>query len=260
MSLQRVYLSLAAGSQIKTARRLNYPHILINFMTKTNRPPKYQYESLFIDSGGFFSSMRVGRYTKTDREYLEYIGKVKPQFWTLRDFPCEPELLKKHSRSVDDHIRMTVENHVALLDLLPGYNIDAKPVPVLQGWRKEDYLHCIDEFKEAGLMSDYMAIGSVCRRTAVENIREVIVAVRDNVPARVRLHGFGVKLTALRDLAIWNALYSVDSGAWDFEARWEKLRGTLSIPDASFTCAQNYLQKLKKVNRRHSMQRVLEVM
>jgi hypothetical protein len=258
MSLQRVYLSLASGSQIKTARRLNYPHILINYATKMNKPPKYPYETLFIDSGGFFSSLKAGMYLTDNKHYLDYIQKVKPDFFALRDFPCEPELLKKHHRSVNDHIRMTVENHVALLDMLPEYSIDAKPVPVLQGWRREDYLHCIDLFNEAGLMGDYMAIGSVCRRTAVENIREVIVAVRDNVPAWVRLHGFGVKLTALRDLAIWNALYSVDSGAWDFEARWKKLSGVLAIPDASFTCAKNYLQKLENVNAEHLPQQFLE--
>ncbi|MDD5435352.1 MAG: hypothetical protein PH343_07985 [Nitrospira sp.] len=215
--MEKFYLSLAAGSQIKTARTLKYPNILINFMTKTNRPPKYPYENLFIDSGGFFSSLRNGRYTKTDAEYLEYLEKVKPDFFALRDYPCEPELLKKHNRTVFDHIKMTVEHHCMLLDMLSEYDTGAVPIPVIQGWEVSDYLHCIDLFRERGLIKDYMAIGSVCRRTSINNIREIIIAVRDNVPLWVQLHGFGVKLTALKDLAIWKALYSVDSGAWDYD-------------------------------------------
>lgn len=259
MSLQRFYLSLAAGSQIKTARRLNYPNILINFMTKTNQPPKYPYKSLFIDSGGFYSSMLSGGYTKTDDVYLQYIEKVMPECFALRDFPCEPQLLKRHGLTVKQNIRRTVDNHIALLDLLPNYCVNSEPIPVIQGWKKEDYLDCIDAFKEQGLISNYMAIGSVCRRTAVNNIREIIISVRDNIPAWIRLHGFGVKLTALKDLAVWNALYSVDSGAWDYEARWKKLWGLENIPDASFNCAQKYLQKLVTIGRNHRPQCFLEV-
>jgi len=256
--MEKFYLSLAAGSQIKTARILKYPNILINFMTKTNRPPKYPYELLFIDSGGFFSSMQAGHYTKTDAEYLEYIEAKNPAFFALRDYPCETELLKKHSRTVFEHIKMTVEHHCLLLDMLPEYNINAVPIPVIQGWSVEDYQLCIDLFRERGLITDYMAIGSVCRRTSIKNIRDIIVSVRDNLPAKTKLHGFGVKLTALKDLAIWNALYSVDSGAWDYVARWKKFRGEeTNIPDASLNAAVDYIAKIKRIHEKYNSQRSL---
>ncbi len=116
--MEKSYFSLAAGSQIKTARRLQYPNILINFMTKTNRPPKYQFESLFIDSGGFYSSMVAGKYTKTDQEYLDFIEKIMPEYFALRDYPCELQLLKKHNLTVKQNIQRTVDNHLSLLLLL----------------------------------------------------------------------------------------------------------------------------------------------
>ncbi len=252
------YLSLAAGSQIKTARILKYPNILINFMTKTNRLPKYPYQNLFIDSGGFYSSMVSGGYTKTDDEYLQFVEKIMREYFALRDYPCEPQLLKKHNLTVKQNINRTVDNHLSLLDILPKYCINSEPVPVIQGWKKEDYLSCIDAFNEQGLMNNYMAIGSVCRRTALDNIREIVISVRDNVPSWVKLHGFGLKLTALKDLAIWKALYSTDSGAWDYVARWKKFRGEeTNIPEASLKAAIEYIKKIKIIHERHNNQRFL---
>lgn len=254
--MEKFYFSLASGSQRKTARILNYPNILINFMTRQNTPPKYPYERLFIDSGGFFSSMQAGNYTKSDNEYLKYVMAMNPAFFALRDFPCEPELLKKHNRSVRQHIDMTVENHCHLLDLLPDYDIDATPIPVLQGWSVEDYLYCIDLFRERGLITEYMAIGSVCRRTGVNEIRRIIISIKDNLPAGTKLHGFGVKLTALYDMTIWKALYSVDSGAWDYVARWKKFKGEeTSVPDASINAATAYIGKINQIHEKHRCQK-----
>ena len=255
--MENFYLSLAAGSQIKTARTLKYPNILINFMTRTNNPPKYPYQNLFIDSGGFYSSMVTGRYTKSDKEYLQFIEKIMPEYFALRDYPCEPELLRKHGLTVKQNIQRTVDNHIILLDILPKYCINSEPIPVIQGWKKEDYLDCIDAFNEQGLISNYMAIGSVCRRTAVRNIHDVIIAVRDNIPSWIKLHGFGVKLTALKDIAIWKALYSVDSGVWDYTARWTKLRGSVDIPTASLNEAIKYIDKIKVLERQYYKQRTL---
>ncbi len=258
--MEKFYLSLAAGSQIKTARSLKYPNILINFMTQTNRPPKYEYENLFIDSGGFYSSMHSGGYTKSNDEYLDYIQKWQPRFFALRDYPCEPELLRKHNLNVLKNIERTIENHLILIDKIESglWDIHGKPIPVIQGWQISDYLLCIDLFKDVGLIKDYMAIGSICRRNQTDVIKDVILAVRDNIPARIKLHGFGVKLTALKDLAIWKALYSVDSGAWDYIARWKKFRGEeKSIPDASLTAAIDYIAKIKRIHERHAYQRCL---
>lgn len=46
----KIFFSCASGSQVKTCRVLQYPHVLINFATKKNTPPSYGPE-LFIDSG-----------------------------------------------------------------------------------------------------------------------------------------------------------------------------------------------------------------
>ena len=255
--MERFYWSLSSGSQFKTARILNYPYCLINFMSQTNNPPKHDLKSVWVDCGGFHSSLKEGHYTKTDQEYLEYIEKHQPEFFALRDYPCEPELMKKHNVNPRIQIQRTLENHLKLLDLLENYNIKSTPVPVLQGWILEDYLYSIDLYNEHNLIMPYMAIGSVCRRNKTKQIIKIITKVKEKLGDDIRLHGFGVKISALKNKACFDALWSVDSGAWDYEARWRKFRGELSVPDASLIVAQEHLEKYDKIVCRHNEQMVL---
>ena len=66
-----------------------------------------------------------------------------------------------------------------------------------------------------------MGVGSVCKRNArpdaILAVLDAILAVRPDL----RLHGFGLKSTALAVLEIRNALESADSMAWSFAARYE---------------------------------------
>lgn len=251
-----IYFSCASGSQVKTCRELQYPHVLISFATRKNRPPQYGPE-LFIDSGGFFSSLKSGRYASADEEYLQYIQRWQPAAWALRDYPCEPHLLQQWDRTVQDNIRRTVEHHAKLLDLAQDCGLQETAVPVLQGWHPRDYIDCLDLFRDAGLIKGYMAIGSICRRGQVGQIERIITALRQELPGHVKLHGFGLKYTALRERSIWQYLHSVDTGAWDYEARWRKHRGELSIPDASLIVAAEYLQKLRRLQAWHEGQTTL---
>ena len=251
-----VYFSCASGSQIKTCRELKYHHVLINFATKKNKPPAYGPE-LFIDCGGFFSSLKSGRYTSSDQEYLEYVRKWQPKAWALRDYPCEPQLLQLRGRSAQENVLRTVDHHRSLITLAEDQGLQDTAVPVLQGWTVEDYLYCLDRFRDEGLVRDYMAIGSVCRRGQIGQIVKIVTAIRRELPGWVRLHGFGLKYTALKERAIWDALYSVDSGAWDYEARWRKHRGELSVPEASYIAATQYLQRLDSLEVWHRGQSTL---
>ena len=64
-----------------------------------------------------------------------------------------------------------------------------------------------------------MTVGSVCKRNSkplsVVRVLQAIKAARPDL----RLHGFGVKLTALQHPAVRDLLYSADSMAWSYHAR-----------------------------------------
>jgi hypothetical protein len=77
---------------------------------------------------------------------------------------------------------------------------------------------------------DLVGLGSVCRRSGTLEIEGVIRDVKAGLPARTRLHGFGVKSDGAL-LACWG-LASMDSMAWSRRARGQEqdLRAALGLP------------------------------
>ena len=250
------YAGIASGSQCKTIARLRYPFILVNYMSKNS----YYYATrcrkfakiLFIDSGGFPSSFIYNGYNTSDEDYLRFVSQVYADYFALRDYPCEPQILKKFGVTVKDQILRTLDNHLSLLELYENNCVKAKPIPVIQGWKIEDYLHCLDLFQEHGLLKfDYIAIGSTCRRHEVAYTRKIIFAIRDVLPKKIKLHAFGVKISVLDDKAIWDSLYSVDSTAWDFIARWKNLKKKSKTSECM---AKDYFYRVRELSRKHEQQ------
>ena len=243
----RFYYGAASGSSRKALRKMEEPNVLINYATQNNKPWE-GIENLFIDSGGYSFILGKGEYTTSNREYLEYIEEHSPQVFALRDYPCEPDVLEKHGRSVRDHQDMTIQKHKELMRLIPEYDIDSEPLCVVQGWELEDYLYHIDRLNEIGLLTDYVGIGSVCRRGQDEEIRRIILEVDRALPDRCRIHAFGVKANVLRFGDVVDVLDSADSLAYEYSVMYnDRVSGTRS---KSFRdSALSYLEFKKKINR-----------
>jgi hypothetical protein len=59
----------------------------------------------------------------------------------------------------------------------------------------------------------------VCKRNSKpEQIEEIVSAIKEERPD-LRLHLFGVKLTALKNATVRDLTWSADSMAWSFAAR-----------------------------------------
>ncbi|WP_054839681.1 hypothetical protein [Thermococcus sp. JCM 11816] len=125
------------------------------------------------------------------------------------DYPCEPGVNREVHRTNKERIEATISNAIKCLDL-DGVNW----VMVVQGYTIDEYLYAIDRIKEQGLLTEVMAIGTLCTRRSISAAREAILAIRKALPRWVKLHGFGVDLRFLRDPTIFHALYSTDTGAW----------------------------------------------
>ena len=142
------------------------------------------------------------------------------------NYYCEPEIAAD-SCEVARRIRSTVftlgETFARVIHWnqeLPGQPATA-PVPVIQGWRPEDYRTCA-KLMEDHVISDPAAaqilgsnewpatvgVGSVCRRnlTGPNNLYKVVDALEDVLPSHVRLHLFGVKSTAVANSKIGREL------------------------------------------------------
>ncbi|MFC4987379.1 DUF7221 family queuine tRNA-ribosyltransferase-like protein [Saliphagus infecundisoli] len=208
------FFGAAGGSAQKALRTLGESNVMLSYQTKNNRPWD-GIETLFIDSGGYSLMLAEGTHERAD-PYLITSKRSMPTSLQYRDFPCEPAILDEYERSVETHQRLTVEAAAEVLVRADERGIDAEPVTVVQGWEPEEYVHHVELLEREGCLTEHVGIGSVCRRNATDEIRDVIRAVDQATPPRTKLHAFGVKLEALRDEQVRNRLWSADSTAYDY--------------------------------------------
>lgn len=187
-----------------------------------------------LDSGGFtelnlFGEWRTtpAEYARQVRRYADEVGRL--QWASQQDWMCEPFVLAKTGLTVATHQRLTIENYLHLRDL----DADLPWVPVIQGWRPDDYVHHVDAWGAAGVdlnAEPLVGIGSVCRRAHLHEMGNLIVRLHG---AGIRLHGFGMKADGVHAYG-W-ALASSDSLAWTMSAR--RQRGNLcGVPHRGENC------------------------
>jgi len=171
-----------------------------------------------LDSGGFTELSMFDEWRTTPQEYVDSIERIVEQIGSLvwaspQDWMCEPHMVKKTGKTVEQHQHLTCENFCILQDLKPS----ARIVPVLQGWEPSDYFKHFDLYRSYGvdlIEHETVGMGSFCRRANVNGVRELVVEMKRR---GVDMHGFGLKTDGLR--LFRNHLQSSDSMAWSFTAR-----------------------------------------
>lgn len=172
-----------------------------------------------MDSGAFREIELFGRYRHGPEEYAAEVNRlaaINPglKVAVAQDYMCEAFMLEKTGLTVEDHQRLTIERYDALLPLV---NIEV--MPVLQGYSLQSYLDHIDQYGDRLKPGMYVGVGSVCKRNGdVRQIEAILGAIKRKRPD-LRLHGFGLKTTALSSGVVRDCLYSADSMAWSFAAR-----------------------------------------
>lgn len=172
-----------------------------------------------MDSGAFTTILKYGHYPDSVDVYAAEINRWKACPTLLaavsQDYMCEPAMLAKTGLSVADHQRLTIERYDALVGLVDGVYV----MPVLQGYASKEYLDHLRAYGDRLAPGAWVGVGSVCKRNsdplAIWKVLSWIKAERPDL----RLHGFGVKTTALRSRIISELLYSADSMAWSYAAR-----------------------------------------
>jgi hypothetical protein len=172
-----------------------------------------------MDSGAFTEVAVHGGYRSSVQDYATEINRWSENGAMLaavaQDWMCEPFVLAKTGMTVADHQRLTVERYDELMGEAPAAYI----MPVLQGYEPHEYARHVREYGDRLSFGAWVGVGSVCKRNASpESIACVLAAVKDERPD-LRLHGFGLKLTALTWESVSAQLHSADSMAWSFAAR-----------------------------------------
>lgn len=180
-----------------------------------------------MDSGAFSEISAHGRYRHSVGDYAAEIRRWSENGRLLaavsQDFMCEPWIVEKTGLSVAEHQRLTIERYDELVwEDTAGVYI----MPVLQGYAPEDYVRHVGMYGVDRLAHGaWVGVGSICKRNAnpraVEAVLRAIKAARPDL----RLHGFGLKATALRSALVFDLLHTADSMAWSFHARKQGRNG-----------------------------------
>lgn len=184
-----------------------------------NRKSYFQVSDWIMDSGAFTEVSTHGGYRHSVEDYANEIVRWKDCGNLLaavaQDYMCESFILAKTGMAVADHQRLTVERYDALLACDTGVYI----LPVLQGYNPEDYVQHIRMYGNRLKFGMWVGVGSICKRNGdIKAIEEVLLAIHHERPD-LKLHGFGLKTTALSSGLVQELLHTADSMAWSFAAR-----------------------------------------
>lgn len=168
-----------------------------NRLERRNKP--LDCDDVVIDSAAFTELQRYGEYRHSPEEYAALLhrlythGVVKITAAVAQDYMCEPFMLAKTGLTVEDHQRLTVERYdqlVSELRRLFDGDIPFHVMPVLQGYRPEEYVRHIAMYGARLSPNMWVGVGSVCKRQGdVGAIEAVLLAIAEVRPD-LRLHGF----------------------------------------------------------------------
>jgi hypothetical protein len=202
------------------ADKIDRAFISVNVIAK--RQSSFPVNEWIMDSGAFTTIAKHGCYPEPVSVYAEQIRKWKGNGKLVaavsQDYMCEDHMLAKTGMNVRQHQVLTIDRYDQLLAEDTGVYI----MPVLQGYTPSSYVDHVRMYGDRLAHGAYVGVGSVCKRNASpSSIVQVLKAIKKERPD-LRLHGFGIKTTALRWEEVRDNLESADSMAWSFAARMEK--------------------------------------
>jgi hypothetical protein len=183
-----------------------------------SRKSDFEVGDWIMDSGAFTEIATHGTYRESPGKYAIQIERWRKCGNMLaavsQDYMCEPWILEKTGMAIPDHQRLTIIRYEGITE-----KTDAYVMPVLQGFAPQDYVRHLQMYGSRLTHGMWVGVGSVCKRNgdpgAIYDVLSAIKAVRPDL----RLHGFGLKTTALADGGVFDLLHTADSMAWSFAAR-----------------------------------------
>lgn len=205
----------------------HFPRAFISINALRTRRKDFGASEWILDSGAFSAVVKSGGYAPGSVEaYAERI-RFFSRFGTLlaavaQDFMCEPIALERTGCTVPEHQAMTIERYDALRSCdTAGVYV----MPVLQGYRPAEYVEHLAQYGERLAPGAWVGVGSVCKRNGHPGaIEAVLLAIHHRRPD-LRLHGFGLKKTALASALVRTLLETADSMAWSQNARMNGRNG-----------------------------------
>lgn len=203
------------------ARHVQPSFISVNSRLR-DRKSDFEVGDWILDSGAFSTIKKYGGYPWPVEEYAAQIRRWSSCGNLLaavsQDYMCEAWMVERTGLSIAEHQRLTIERYDELVKCDVG---GVYIMPVLQGFAPEDYVSHIEQYGARLRFGSWVGVGSVCKRNGNIGAIEAVLGAIKNVRHDLRLHGFGLKETALSSGFIRDRLHTADSMAWSFRARME---------------------------------------
>lgn len=206
--------------QPSDCRHFQRSFVSVNRLVDRRGP--FEVRDWIMDSGAFSEIQEHGRYRTSVDAYAQrihrwsYVGNMLAA--VAQDYMCEPFIVERTGLSVAIHQKLTIARYDELRELVSRVHV----MPVLQGYEVADYLSHLAQYGNRLTHGMWVGVGSVCKRNVnVGEIEAILWAIKCERPD-LRLHGFGLKTTALKSAKVWGLLHSADSMAWSFAARKQK--------------------------------------
>lgn len=201
------------------ARHFSAAFISVNRLRDRKSP--FPVGDWIMDSGAFTEISTHGTYRHSVAEYAAEIRRWSENGTLLaavaQDWMCEPWILEKTGLSVAEHQRLTIARYD---DLVWEDTAGIYIMPVLQGYAPADYVRHLDMYGVDRLaFGAWVGVGSLCKRNGNARAIEAVLLAIHGARPDLRLHGFGVKTTALRSALVFDLLHTADSMAWSYQAR-----------------------------------------
>lgn len=183
---------------------------------------------VLVDSAAFTELALYGRYTRTVADYANELhrlhrdGVVSITGCVAQDYMCEPFMLRRTGLTVEEHQVRTIRRYDRLLlrlNELFDYKVPFQVMPVLQGYTTNEYSRHIDMYGSRLKEGMWTGVGSVCKRNSNPMAIALVLSTIKRKRPDLRLHGFGIKVAALKDGLIRSLLFSSDSQAWGKNAQ-----------------------------------------
>jgi hypothetical protein len=197
----------------------HFERCFISINAIKNRKSGFKVRRWILDSAGFSAISTHGDHELSVAEYAAQIRRWSKNGHLLaavaQDYMCEPKMLARTGLTIPEHQRLTIERYDALIAERPGVYI----LPVLQGWTPEDYVRHLKQYGKRIRRGAWVGVGSICKRNGDPNaVIEILSAIHAE-RSDLKLHGFGLKKTALSLPAVREHLHTSDSMSWSFAAR-----------------------------------------
>lgn len=206
------------------------------------------------DSGGFIATFKWGDYRYTPQQYVDWLSSWEPDWAATMDYCCEDEITSGRTGVVRERQQKTTGMAWRFWD---DYRTTPWPwVPTVQGWKLQDYARHARDLKPlvTEMQSYYDArdgeqnafrvgIGTLCRRTKVQEIAAIVMTVAQELPQVKCFHLWGVKKTLWSSGIAFPFDTSSDSASWNMQAyygdfnpewkRWKEEQAILGLQESN---------------------------